>query len=381
MARLRVVVSGLLVQYPLGGMTWHYLQYIAGLRALGHEVFYLEDTGQYPFDPVSGGLTNDPTRNLAYLVGVFEALADGVAWAYRFPWESTWYGAGEAAARRALREADVILNVSGVLQKPGAWARDGVLALIDTDPVFTQIKLLQGRRDFVSAVDAHDRHFTFGETLPATLAATGHAWLPTRQPVLLDLWRTDVPPGRRYTTIMNWTSYKPVQFDGATFGQKDVELERLLDLPADLAPGLLELAVNDGKTRRTPVDRLRRQGWQVEHPDAVCGDWDAYRDYVQGSRGEFSVAKNGYVQGRCGWFSERSACYLAAGRPVVTQDTGFSGVLPTGEGLLAYTDRGEAARCLQQVEADYARHARAARSLAADYFDAARVLGALLEAC
>jgi hypothetical protein len=353
--RLKIVVSGLIAQYPLGGMTWHYVQYLAGLRALGHDVFYLEET--------------------------LRELAGGVAWAYRFPWRSTWHGAGEPAARAAVRDADVVLNVSGVLRRPGDWERRGVLVFVDTDPVFTQIKLLQGRREFSADVDAHDRHFTFGETLPEALRATGHDWIATRQPVVPSLWRTGRDPGPRFTTVMNWTSYKPVRFDGREYGQKDVEMTRVLDLPALVAPVPIELAVNDGKTRRTPVDLLRHRGWHVEHPDAVCGGWAQYRDYLQASRGEFSVAKNGYVQGRCGWFSERSACYLAAGRPVIAQNTGFDAVLPAGRGLLAWSSVEEAAECIRGVERDYDAHARAARRVAGECFEAAGVLGRLLGRC
>jgi hypothetical protein len=170
-----------------------------------------------------------------------------------------------------------------------------------------------------------------------------------------------------------------VEYEGRTYGQKDVEFRRYLDLPARVAPATLELAVNVGKTHRTPFGLLRRNGWRLADPGVVCPDVESYRRYVSSSRGEWSVAKNGYVVGRSGWFSCRSACYLAAGRPVIVQDTGFGDVLPTGEGIVAFSTPEEAAEGIRAVEADYARHARAARALAEEFFDSDRVLSALIE--
>jgi hypothetical protein len=178
---------------------------------------------------------------------------------------------------------------------------------------------------------------------------------------------------------MNWTSYNPVVYNGQTYGQKDVEFLRFLELPEMVAPIRLEIAVNEGKTRRTPHALLAHKGWHVVDPEVVCPDLDGYRQYVESSQAEWSVAKNGYVIGQPGWFSCRSACYLAAGRPVVVQDTGFSAVLPVGEGLLPFTTVEEAVAAIQDVEADYARHAGAARAIAETYFDSEKVLTRLLD--
>jgi glycosyltransferase involved in cell wall biosynthesis len=178
---------------------------------------------------------------------------------------------------------------------------------------------------------------------------------------------------------MNWTSYNPVVHEGRTYGQKDVEFVRFLDLPRQVAPTVLEVAVNEGKTRRTPRALLAHHGWRVVDPAQVCPDLDRYRAYVESSKAEWSVAKNGYVVGQAGWFSCRSACYLAAGRPVVVQDSGFGSVLPVGEGLLAFTTMAEAVEAIRDVEARYARHAESARAIAETYFDAAKVLARLIE--
>ncbi len=178
---------------------------------------------------------------------------------------------------------------------------------------------------------------------------------------------------------MTWSSYKPVVYDKTSFGQKDVELRRFLSLPTHVEPIRLEVALNKGKTRDAPRTLLRDSGWNVVDPGVVCPDLDAYRSYVQTSKGEWSVAKNGYVIGGPGWFSCRSACYLAAGRPVVVQDTGFREIIPTGHGLLAFDDLAEAVAGLREVEARYEYHSDAARDLAGEYFDARVVLRDLVE--
>ena len=206
-----------------------------------------------------------------------------------------------------------------------------------------------------------------------------HQWLPTRQPIVLSEWHPETSHREVFTTVMNWTSYKPVVYGNQSYGQKDIEFMRFQELPNLVAPTVLEIAVNAGKTRRTPRQLLAHKGWQVVDPAEVCPDLDTYRQYIESSKAEWSVAKNGYVLGQPGWFSCRSACYLAAGRPVAVQDTGFSAVLPVGEGLLTFTTVEEAVAAINEIEANYARHATAARALAVEYFDAPRVLTRLID--
>jgi hypothetical protein len=170
-----------------------------------------------------------------------------------------------------------------------------------------------------------------------------------------------------------------VVYNNQSYGQKDVEFRRFCDLPGLVAPMELEIAVNTGKTRRTPRALLAHRGWRVVDPEAVCGDFDSYQRYVETSRAEWSVAKNGYVVGQPGWFSCRSACYLAAGRPVVVQDTGFGSVLPVGEGLLSFRTLDQAVAAIKDIDARYAHHAEAARAIAETYFDADKVLAQLIE--
>jgi len=376
---LRIVVSGLIAQYPLGGVAWDYGQYARGFAQLGHDVTYVEDTGNWPYNPVEGGISKTCDFNVRYLEQVMSSFGLDGRWAYRFPWESQWFGLTGARVREIVDAADIVVNVSGSLARPLEYRCDGVLALIDSDPVFTQLKLARGQEDFRAYVSAHDVHFTFGETLPDELASVGAKWRPTRQPIVLSEWLRDGETRDVFTTVMNWTSYKPVTFEGRTYGQKDVEFGKFIDLPGRVAPAALEVAVNAGKTRRTPHELLKRRGWSVVDPDIVCPDMESYRKYIRNSKAEWSIAKNGYVSGRSGWFSCRSACYLAAGRPVVVQDTGFGRVLPNGDGIIAFSTMEEAISGINAVNRDYERHSRAARAIAEEWFDSDKVLSRLIE--
>lgn len=375
----RVIVSGLIAQYPMGGVAWDYVQYVAGLAALGCDVYYLEDTGAWPYNPVEGGLSKRCDYNLAVLKGALDRFGLGERWAYFFPETRTWYGLPDAKRAEVLATADLLINVSGTLARPQDYRSVRRLAYIDTDPVFTQVKIARGETQLTDLIDRHDVLFSFGETLPGEAPPTRYAWRPTRQPILLDAWADSGPHRETFTTVMNWTIGRPLVHDGRTFGHKDAEFMRFLDLPERIRPVEIELAVNVGKGKHTPYGLLARRGWRLADPGAVCPDLESYRRYVRGSKAEWSVAKHGYVTGRAGWFSCRSACYLAAGRPVVVEDTGFGAVLPTGRGIVTFTEPDEAANAVRAVDADYEAHAGAARDIAAEYFDAKKVLASLIE--
>jgi hypothetical protein len=377
---LRIIVTGLIAQYPLGGVTWDYFQYVLGLARLGHEVYYIEDTGQWPYNPHEGGVSKGCEFNVAYLAGIMARYGLAERWAYRFPWQSQWFGLSESRRQEVVRSADLLINISGTLERPEEYRQARRMAYIDSDPVFTQVKLARGQADFRRWIDLHDVQFSFGESLSAAVPDTGHRWQPTRQPIVLSEWHPATPRREVFTTVMNWTSYKPVVYGNQSYGQKDLEFMRFCDLPRLVAPIALEIAVNAGKTRRPPRALLAHRGWRVVEPAAVCPDFDSYRRYVEASKAEWSVAKHGYVVGQPGWFSCRSACYLAAGRPVVVQDTGFGSILPVGEGVLAFQTLDEAVAAIKEVDAHYDRHAKAARDIAAAYFDAEQVLTRLVEA-
>ena len=395
MSGARVIVSGLIGQHPrIGGMTWHYLQYALGLARLGHDVYYVEDSGEWPYvlDAAGGDavrIPRDCKPGVAHLARVMDAHGLGDRWAFRCAIDGTWQGVPDAVRRDVLATADLLVNVSGSLASLDDYGRVGVRAYVDTDPVFAQIHLARGPSRFRDLVDGHDVHFTFGERLSEELTHTGHHWLPTRQPVVIDEWSSETAPGDTFTTVLNAASYGSEEHEGKRYGQKDVELRRFLDLPARAPDSAFELAIAPtagekprGERRDVRPDELvgalRAHGWRVVDASQACGDHRRYRDYILSSLGEWTVAKNGYVDGRSGWFSERSACYLAAGRPVIAQDTGFSDVLPTGDGLFAFTTLDEAADAAAAVHGDRARHSRRAHELAAEYFDSDAVLAALL---
>jgi len=396
---LRIVVTGLIAQHPsLGGVAWDYVQYPAGLAKLGHDVYYLEDSGQWTYR-LDGGETKesriafDPTANVRHLATVMERFGLRDRWMYRFPIRPRWYGLPHRRRSDVLSTADLLINVSGTLRRPTDYRSIPRLAYIDSDPVFTQVKLQlrHGQRKFQNRFSAHDVIFSFGERIAGSEYADGMNWRPTRQPVLLSEWQPEEPTRDVFTTVLSWTSYQTLRYRGRWYGQKDAQLKRYLGVAQAVRPVKLEIALGGTQhaawqthgvmsgSGSTPAEMLRRAGWQVADAASAVGSLDQYRRYVATSKAEWSVAKHGYVAGRSGWFSCRSACYLAAGRPVVVEDTGFSSVLPTGEGILAFSSPDEAVDTIRDVTARYDRHARTAQALAAEYFDSDRVLTRLVE--
>lgn len=396
--RLRIVVGGYVGLLPAGGVTWDYVQYPAGFAALGHDVYYVEDTRLWPIYQPAGSDWGDASESVAHLRRVMEAFDLSSRWAYRDEASGRTFGMSAEQLKEVCREADVFVNVSCSTYMRDEYRRIPARALIDSDPMFTQIQYLSqqmftpGEPGLRDLVDAHNFHFTFGERVGSgdcRMPDCGVRWRPTRQPVCLQHWRATTPPapssvadddGAAYTTLMNWTAAKQLRHGGETWGQKDVEFRRFLHLPSLVSEVPLAVAVGQtgGAGEPFPAAEARASGWRVLDPEVSAPDWRSYRDFIESSRGEFSVAKETYVKARTGWFSCRSACYLASGRPVVTQDTGWSEHLPEGEGLLAFDTPEGAAHALRSVEADPARHSSAARAVAEEYFDSSRVLAALL---
>lgn len=376
---LRILVLGYIVRGPLGGLAWHHLQYAMGLRDLGHDVWFLEDSDDYPacYEPSTCEFSTDPGYGLRFTAATFDRVGLGDRWAYHDAHTDTWHGPAGGRALELCDSADLLLNVSGVNPLRPWLAGVPVRVLIDTDPVFTQIR---HRTDPAAraAAAGHTAFFTFGENFGrpgCSIPDDGFPWRPTRQPVVLDAWPVTAPPaGGSFTTVMQWDSYPPREHDGRRFGMKSLSFEPYFDLP-ERTGERLELAVG---SPTAPRDRLRAAGWDVVDPLAVTRDPWTYQDFIRRSLAEFTVAKHGYVVSRSGWFSERTAAYLASGRPAVVQDTGFTDWLPAGEGLFAFTNPDEAVAALWVIAAAPHLHAQAARELAAAYFDAADVLTRLL---
>ena len=404
---LRIIVTGLIAQHrSLGGVAWDYLNVVLGLRRLGHDVYYVEDSGEWPYN-FDGGpsgndwVAHDPTSSVEYLASVMKEFGLSNNWAYRFPTTSVWFGLSEGKRTDLIRSADMLINVSGTLEKPETYRQVRRLVYIDTDPVFTQIDIADSNSDLRERVNAHDVHFTVGECIGQGLPTTGHRWYATKHPIVLSEWRSSGPHRNTFTTVMNWTSYKPINYRGQTYGQKDVEFVKFMTLPEHVYPMQLEVAlpklhhvswqgnyetVSDRlraligtDLRWTPQDILKQLGWRIADATDTCGDFNTYRRYIQTSKGEWSIAKNAYVKAKSGWFSGRSACYLAAGRPVIVEDTGFDSVLPIGDGVLSFKTLEEAESDIREVEANYNRHANAATEIAEAYFDSDKVLARLLE--
>ena len=364
---LRIVVSGSIAQRAMGGMTWHHLQYVLGLARLGHDVYYLEDTGRRPWDARVRAKVPDPHRQVSLLARLMSRFGLEDRWAYRHL-HGDWIGLSERELRSVVASSDLVINVSGVLSRPLEYRSTARLVYIDTDPFFNQLKLSRGDR-FRELVDAHDVLFSFGERLADSASSSARRWLPTRQPIVLSEWHSPADHREVFSTVMTWVPDE----------KKQKELLRFADLPRLVAPHRLEIALNAQTDFPPPLELLRSHGWRIVDPYDVCRDLDSYRSYIESSMGEWSVAKSGYARAKPGWFSERSACYLAAGRPVVVEDTGFSSILPVGEGILPFTTVEEAAAGIGEVTAHYRRHSDAARSIAAEYFDSRKVLGRLVD--
>ena len=371
-----VVVCGCAGALPLAGVALHYLQYCLGLRDMGVEVSYLEEiTDYWPYHPD----TFEPDQTAGYTVPWLRELFDAfdMPWAYRDPL-GRYHGATEAEVVNRCSEADLILNVSGAHNPIEHHKLAKSLAYVDTDPGFIQVKAMKEPKSR-AWLDGHDLLFTFAEAMgtpSCRIPDAGYDWKVTRQPVHLPFWQeVTAPPGEAYTTVMNWKAYAPVEWQGEVWGQKDAEFPVVRPLPARL-PGVdLELAIG-GKD--APRGELAAEGWTISDPlDATRTVW-RFRDYIAGSRAELTIAKQCYVRSGSGWFSERSANYLAAGRPVIAQDTGWAAHLPSSPGVLPFTTTDEAEAAVRAVEADPLAASKAARELAQTYFDAPVVLAQLL---
>jgi len=372
---LKILCSGHLVRHPLGGHTWHHLQYLVGFRRLGCEVAFLEHYG-WPdscYNPATNDMTSDPTYGLTYLRRVLARVGLEIPWCYLAE-DGCAHGMPREQLAQFCRESDVYFNLSGI-----NWISEleqcRRRVLVDTDPVFTQI----GAFGMAGPLSRYHVLFTYGENVhqpDCTMPTAGARWLPTRQPVVRDLWPvTPGEPDGPITSVMNWSAYGEKQHEGRTYGQKDREFPPYYSLPRETGESM-ELAVGAPPAVRAP---LEDGGWRLADPREVTRDPWTYQRYLQRSRAEFAVAKHAYVSTQSGWFSERTCSYLASGRPVVVQDTGFSRQLPTGAGLLSFRNHPEALSAIRALREDYEGHCRAARRLVAERFNTRRVLTALLE--
>ena len=381
---MRVIVLGYVIRCPLGGLVWHYLQYVVGLARLGFDVYYMEDSCFFESDDVSWCYDpvrktyGDPSFGFEFIHATLKRFGLEKRWAYYDASSAQWYGPCSDQAYGLCETSDLLLNVSGA-NPLRPWLRAiPVRCFVDTDPIFTQIRQLTNPINRELAFQ-HNAFFSFGENIgrkESRVPADTITWHPTRQPVVLDAWPVEAgPDSGRFTTVMAWDSYKTESYDGTHYGMKSRSFDAYWDLPSRVDQ-TLEMALFDVSA---PPEDLRRQGWLFRDASSPTKDIRTYQRYIRDSKGEFSVAKHGYVISDCGWFSERSTCYLASGRPVIIQDTGFSSWLDTGSGVVAFTTLEEAVEAIENVSERYDDHCKSAREIAEAYFDARKVLPRVIE--
>lgn len=375
----RIVVGVYMFRYPLGGMLSWALQYLRGLTALGHEIYAVEKAhyAQACYDPQKDVMTDNPAAGLRVVGELLDAHDLQDRWCMA-DYNGRYHGLSAAALDDLFKTADLFIDCGS----HGAWLEEAqrlpCRALIDGEPSYTQIRW-QALADSGQDHPQYDYYFTNGLLYgsPDCDGPTlGKVWRPIPNPVDTAFYEPAPPPAKRkLTTVMNWSAHNPVYYQGRSYGQKDVEFERFMGLPKQTG---IEMEVAVAGT--PPVDRLKASGWRMRDAHEVTVTMDAYRQYIHESSGEFGVCKQVFVATRNGWFSDRSAAYLASGRPVVLQDTGFCDVLPTGAGLIAVKDQEEAAAAIDSVFAEYQMHAEAARRVAVEYLDAKKVMGGVLDA-
>ncbi|HET9593721.1 MAG TPA: hypothetical protein VFP17_12490 [Solirubrobacterales bacterium] len=368
----RVAVGGALAQRPgYGGHAWALLGYLQGFQALGCEVLFL--------DRLSAEMVPDPAqreRCARWLVEVMDAA--GLGESYSLLLDDGTVGRPRQRAIEWLRDSTLLLNVMGFVTDPDLLDAAPRKAFLDIDPGFGQMWRALGLADLFVG---HDAYVTVGERIgepDCGVPGCGIDWVKTPHPIVLDRWPA-VPGGDRFTSVGSWRGpYDPVEFEGRRYGLRAHELRKLVTLPRE-ADAELELALDIDPADAADREALVENGWHLVDPAVVAGDLESYRRYIQGSLAELMVAKGIYVETRSGWFSERSLAYLASGKPVLAQDTGFSERYPTGEGLLAFSDLAGAKAGVEAIQADPERHARAAREIAVEHFESGKVLGRLLE--
>jgi glycosyltransferase involved in cell wall biosynthesis len=377
------IVAGYLIGNPLGGHVLSILHYLVGLKRLGYDVVFVEcfEWSNRCFNPRTQTRSDDPSYGIGELCRYFRELDIG-RWCY-VDINGTFHGVTREEMTRICRESALLLSLWTVTWLP-EFMECRKRIFIDLDPGFTQFAMLptpsRSTPWYASPLDFHFR-FSYGSRIgkpDCPIPTHGLSWLPTRPPVALELLPYRFTPNAGFfTTVMSWSARKPIVYEGVEYGQKDVEFWRIADLPTRVGP-IFEIALAGDSAPRA---RIAAAGWRIADPREVTATIWTYRDYIAQSRGEFSVAVNLEVKSRSGWFSDRTAAYLASGKPAIVQDTGFSESLPCGEGLLAFNTPDEAIAAVNAVNRNYEGHCRAARYVAEEFFDSDKVLQGLLTRC
>ncbi len=367
----RLLLAGYMVRLPFAGNVLAYAQYVCGFERLGHEVVYVETSG-WPnacYNPMTKVFGKDPTQGLMAVDRLFKTIGVAANVAYVNDTDACCHGMAWPDVKQAIANADVLINIGGVCWLP-EFESCRRRALIDMDPFFTQVGKFAGH-----SLERYHVHFSYGTNIgrsDCTIPTNGIDWKALVPPVVPELWREDDAAKRtlaqppRFTTIANWSAYGSVEHNGRNYGQKDESFAVLMDLPARVVASL-EIAASGIPSE--DIAAFEKKGWCIRSGAEVSRDWQAYRDFITASDGEFSAAKHGYVASRSGWISDRTVCYLAAGRPVIVQDTAIPPqVIPRTEGFVVFATIDEAARAIQNVTAEYNRHHLGAADLAESLF-------------
>ena len=386
MKRKRVVVMGFMGSMPIAGVIWQHIHYIVGLQRLRHDVYYIEDSARLPYNPETFEVTDEfdyAAKVLSRLAAEFDFKNRWAFCARYLPGNPT-AGLSLKKIRQLYREADAILNVCGTQEFNDDLLVSDRILYVESDPGVEQIKIDKGVKSTIEYLRRHCALFTFGEnvgTKSFPVPTHGFKWLPTRQPVVIDLWKTSRAPARAavFTSVANWSTsgLKDISWRGRKYlWSKSREFLRFISAPKK-AGETFEMATNieRGAARK----KFERNGWRLRCPLQMSVDYWLYRNYIRRSKAEFTVAKDQYVRLNTGWFSDRSACYLAAGRPVITQETGFTKIYGGKAGVLSFRSLGEIIEAVKQINRDYPKHSRAAYDLAREFFESEKVLKSILD--
>jgi hypothetical protein len=373
-----IAVAGSVAQRPgRGGHAWVFLNYVLGLRLLGHEVFFIDRLTAAMHGRTASDAQPGPSPEERWFADVVDRMGVRNSHILLGDGQESISGMSREQACERLSGAALLINVNGFLQDSELLDAFRTRAFLDIDPGFLQMWEDLG---LATLFEGHDVFFTVGENLGTAgceIPTCGREWVATKQPVVLSEWPA-ADRGEAFTTVASWRGpYGPIDYGGETYGLRVHELRRFADLPSRVDTEF-ELALDIDPSDARDADALRRGGWRLLDPFDVAGDPDRYRAFVRRSMAEVCVAKNTYVRSRSGWFSDRSACYLASGKPVLAQDTGLDGHLPLGEGLVCFSDPDEAAAGARAVCADWDAHSLAARRIAEEHFDSRKVLGDML---
>ena len=379
MRRIRILLSGMIAGVPRqGGAAWAVLQYLLGLKRLGHEVYFVEPVSKEALRPLGASLVC--SENAKYFQKVVADFDLNGAAALLLAGTRECVGLSYDCLRKIAAQTDLLDDISGMLKDECLKEQIPARVYLDLDPAFNQLWNASDGIDV--GFNGHTHFVTVGESMgqPDCRAPTcGLPWITTKQPIVLSLW--PVGDGIQYdalTTIGNWRGYGSIDYQGEFYGQKAHALRQFIELPTVTDERfMMALSIHPDET--SDLAALKANAWKLLDPLQVAGTPSDYRRFIQGSKAEFGIAKSGYVVSRCGWFSDRSACYLASGRPVIAQETGFSKYVPTGEGLFAFETKADVLAGIEAINRDYARHSRAARAIAEEHFDSDKVLSRLLQ--